>query len=128
MGLQRVDARTGGPVTIRSVLIRSAVDTASQELNRRVQRPFNERLAERQRAVYAELRALRRTHVDDDEAQLRERIREIYRKHNMKPWGGCARGLYGLIPRYLPALWSARNQSLPDRLAGIIVVIVDRDR
>jgi hypothetical protein len=33
------------------------------------------------------------------------------------------RGLLGLVPKYLPALWSGRNQILPDRVAGIVVVV-----
>jgi len=55
MGLLRADVRTGGPVTVRSLLVRKAVVTAWQDL-------------------------------------------------------------------YLPALWSERNQTLPDRLAGIVVI------
>lgn len=127
MGLRRVDARAGGPVTVRGVLMRNAVDTASSELNRWVQRPFQERVAERQRALRAELMEVRRAQGDDDEAELRARVNEAQRRHNLSPWGSCGRGLLGLLPKYLPALWSARNQTLPDQVAGIIVV-VERDR
>ena len=126
MGLRRVDARTGGPVSVRSAVIRNVVDTASQELYRLVQRPFQARLSERHRAVQAELRELRRTRGDDDDAQQRASIKEVYRRHNLRPWSSCARGLLGGVPKYLPAFWSARHQSLPDRVAGIVVV-VDRD-
>jgi uncharacterized RDD family membrane protein YckC len=127
MELRRVDDRTGGPVTVRSALIRNAVDTASNELNRWVQRPFAQRLSERQRAVQTELSELRRAHADDDVAEQRARIKEIYQRHELSPWSSCTRGLIGPVPKYLPALWSARNQTLPDRAAGIIVV-VERDR
>jgi RDD family len=127
MGLRSVDARAGGPVTVRGVLMRNAVDTASSELNRLVQRPFQERIAERQRALRAELMEVRRAYGDDGEAELRARVNKAQRRHNLSPWGSCGRGPLGLLPKYLPALWSARNQTLPDRVAGIVVV-VERDR
>jgi uncharacterized RDD family membrane protein YckC len=123
MGLRRVDVRTGGPVSVRSAVMRNAVDTASSELNRWLQRPFNERFAERQRALQTDLSELRQAYPDDDEGELRARTREVYRRHNLRPWEGCVRGLFGVVPKYLPALWSARNQTLPERAAGIIVVV-----
>ena len=71
MGLRRVDARTGDPVSVRGAAIHNVVQTASGELNRWVQRPFSKRFAERQRALRAELREISRTHGDDHEAQHR---------------------------------------------------------
>jgi hypothetical protein len=44
----------------------------------------------------------------------------------VRPWGPCGRALLGLVPRYLPALWSPRNQTLTDRVAGILVVVERR--
>lgn len=85
MGLRRADARTGGPVSIRSALIHTLVTTALGQLTRRIlslvagERPLSSRSA-------------------------------------------CGRAL--LVPLVLeaPALWPPLHQSLPDRLAGIIVV------
>jgi len=122
LGLRRVDARSGGPVTIRSAATRNAVDTASQELNRLLQRPFEKRAADRHRAAQAEIKEVRRAYAGDDEAQHRATL-EVYRRHDVAPLGSCGRGLLGLVPKYLPALLSARHQSLPDRVAGVVVVV-----
>jgi uncharacterized RDD family membrane protein YckC len=123
MGLRRVDAHTGGAVSVRSAFIRSSIDTSSRELYRLVQHRFTKRFTERQRALRVELSELRRTHADDDEGELRARIQEAYRRHNVRPWSSCGRGLLGLVPKYLPALLSARHQTLPERVAGIVVVV-----
>ena len=98
------------------------VDAASQQLSRRVQRPFNKRFVERQRALQTELSEVLRTHTDDDEARHRATM-EVYRKHKVRPWGSCGLGFLGLVPKYLPALWSPRRQTLRDRVAGVIVVV-----
>ena len=71
MGLRRVEARTGGPVSVRSALIRVGVQTASRELSRRVQRPIHQRSLERTRAVKAELKEAREIRAGDREAQKR---------------------------------------------------------
>jgi uncharacterized RDD family membrane protein YckC len=122
MGLRRVDARTGGPVSVRSALIHKAVEAASRVLNQRAHRPFYRRLTERRDAIQADMREARRAHADDPEARERA-VAEVQRRHDIRPWGCCAMGLLGLLPRYLPALWSPRNQTLPERVAGTIVVV-----
>ncbi|MGO9888710.1 MAG: hypothetical protein ACLP0L_12495 [Solirubrobacteraceae bacterium] len=47
---------------------------------------------------------------------------EVAKRYRLRPWSSCGRGLAGLVPLYLPALWSARNQTVPDRIAGIVTV------
>jgi hypothetical protein len=94
----------------------------SRELRRPVNRPFERRLAERLEVVEAELAEVRRIHADDDEARGRASL-DVYRRHGMGPVGSFGRALLGIAPLYLPALWSPRNQTLPDRIAGIVVVI-----
>ena len=56
-------------------------------------------------------------------ASAERAVAEVQRRHDIRPWGCCAVGLLGLLPRYLPALWSPRNQTLPERVAGTIVVV-----
>ena len=127
MGLRRVDARTGRPVSVRAAAIHNVVEMAYGELNRWVQRRFSKRLAERQRALRAELGEISRTHAGDHEAQHRATM-EVYRRHKLRPWGFCARASLGAVPKYLPAFWSARNQTPSQRVAGIIVVVAERGR
>jgi hypothetical protein len=121
MGLRRADARTGGPVTVRSLLVRKAVVTAWQDLVRRALRPSDERFRERGKLMRADLEEARQRLADDPEALDRAR-REITKRYRVTPWIFCSRGLLSSTPLYLPALWSERNQTLPDRLAGIVVV------
>jgi hypothetical protein len=121
LGLRRADARTGGPVSVRSALGHVAVDTASGRMNRRALRPLRQRAEERLKVIEAELAELRRIHAGDDEA-LRRAMFDLSKRHRATSAGACGRVLLGVVPLYLPALWSARNQTLPDRIAGIIVV------
>jgi uncharacterized RDD family membrane protein YckC len=121
MGLRRVDARTGGPVSVRSAVIRNAINTASGELSRWVRRPSMKRFAERRDALAAELKEVRRTYSDEDDR--RRAMKEISERRKLRPWKTCGWGLLGLAPRYVPALWSVRNQTALDRVTGIVVVV-----
>jgi RDD family len=121
LGLWRVDARTGGPVSVERAVIRAAVQSALHELNQRVLRPFDQRTAARRNLIDAEVAEARRTHADDVEARRRAML-GVYKRHRMGPaviWG---RALLRVAPLYVPALWSPRNQTLPDRVAGLVVV------
>lgn len=120
-GIRRADARSGGPVTARSVVVREAVVTAWRELIRSIQRPSDERFREHQRLMKADLEEVRRRLGSDPDARDRA-VAEVSKRYRVTPWTSCGRGFLGTLPPYLPALWSERNQSLPDRLAGIIVV------
>ena len=121
MGLRRVDAGTGGPVSVRSAFVSEAVRTAWSELSRLVQRPSQRRFEERRRFVKAALIAARGYHEGDAEAQKRAML-EVAKRYRLRPWSWCARGLLGSVPLQLPALWSARNQTAPERVAGIVTV------
>ena len=121
MGIHRADARNGGPVTVRSVVVREAVVTTWREVVRRALRPSEERFRERRRLIEEDLEEIRRRHADDRDARDRA-MQEVLKRYGVRPWATLSRGLLGFLPPYLPALWSERNQSLPDRLAGIIVV------
>jgi hypothetical protein len=69
VGLRRVEARTGGPVTIRSALIRFAVTTAWSELIGQLNRPAGQRLRERGQAIHSEMHDLLDEHAGDPKAQ-----------------------------------------------------------
>lgn len=121
LGLRRADTRTGGPVTVRSTLIRKAVVLTARELNRIQRRSFDERFRERHRLMKADIDEARRIHAEDREARERA-MKEVVKRYGVTPWTACGRALLGVAPMYLPALWSGRNQTLPDRVAGILVV------
>lgn len=125
MGLRRVDARTGGPVSVRSVVTHKAVETAARELNRRVERPFQRRFTERSEAMQAEMREARRAHADDRDARERAAA-EVFRRHNVRPWGPCGRALTedqltnsdGCIGSFRPRPIRGRGSKCEFRLPG----------
>ena len=119
--IRRVDARTGGPESVRSAVIRALAQLALQQAMQRLNAPARERLAardaERERVV-AQLRA---TLADDPEA-LKRAIGAI----GLARGRGCliamARGqALGWVPR-LTALLSPRRRTAIDRLAGVAVI------
>lgn len=122
LGLRRVDARTAGPVSVRSAVIHSVVERALRELNGLATRPLEQRAAERKELVRAKLAELHRTHPDEDDEARRLATTDLFKIYSIGPGSSCSRALPGLAARYLPALWSARNQTLLDRVAGIVVV------
>ena len=126
MGLRRVDAGNGGPVSVRSALIREAVQAASRELSRWVQRPVRQRHLERTRGLQAELREAREIRAGDGREAQERAMAEVLKRSSVRPSSACSRGmlggLLGSVPLDLPAVWSARNQTLPERIAGIVTV------
>ena len=95
--------------------------TACHELTRAVQRPSLERFRERARLMKADMELARLHHPDDPEARDRA-MKEAFRRHRVTPWRSFGRAWADAAPLYLPALWSGRNQALPDLVAGIVVV------
>jgi hypothetical protein len=124
MHLRRCDARTGGPVTVRSAVIRHLVDQARDRLISRLLTPRIERYQASMNAIQPELDAARRQHPDDFAAQ-QQAISQIYSDAGVNPTGGCwlpllplaVRGADGLMVLFMP-----RRQSPPDWLAGIVTV------
>jgi membrane protein insertase Oxa1/YidC/SpoIIIJ len=47
---------------------------------------------------------------------------EFYKEHNVNPLGSCLPELIAAVGPSLPALWTPRHQTLPERLAGIVTV------
>ena len=121
MGLRYVDARTGGPVSVRSALVKQAVRTAWMEVTTRLLEPWKARAQERVDATYAEGDAARRAHPEDPEARHRAMAESF--KHDRVPLSrGCAVQLLVTAAPDLLALWSARRQTLFERLAGTLLV------
>lgn len=123
--IRRVDARTGGPIGIRSALIGFLVTAAWRELNSRFYRLEPEEEEDRQarlQALKPELDKLR----DSDPAadpDARRQFEEMARANTRNCLGTVARRLPGHFALELPALWSPRHQSISDRLAGIVTVV-----
>jgi hypothetical protein len=124
LGLRRVDARTGGPVTFRSAVIRSVATRLSGQATRSLVRPWQTHHAERLKAIQTEVREVQRAHGDDHEAANRAVI-EIYTREGVNPLSSCVPTLIAATAPQLPAVWSPLEQTIPERLAGIVVVRED---
>jgi membrane protein insertase Oxa1/YidC/SpoIIIJ len=124
MRLRRVDARTGGSVTVRSVLLRYAFGELWSALTASVYRPTDRRATERRQALQPQLEEIERQYPDDLDARQRA-IQECYRANGVKPFGSCVWRLPWIPAPLIPALWSPHNQTMADRLAGTIAVVLE---
>ncbi|HTU87449.1 MAG TPA: RDD family protein [Solirubrobacteraceae bacterium] len=121
LGLRRVDVRTGGPLSVRNALVRDLVIGASAQLRSALIKPWRARYEGRVEALQSEMERVRRTHPNDPAAQ-QEAMREAVERHDVSPARSCAPALVGVALMQAPALWSPLNQTLAERLAGIVVV------
>lgn len=121
VGLRRVEARTGGPVSLRSGLINVLVATAWSRSTRVLLRRVETRQKQRLAAVDAEIKAAQDAHRDDPEA-ARRAITEIYKRHRLNPLRSCLPAIASTLVLQLPAFWSPRNQTVPERLTGTVVI------
>ena len=83
--------------------------------------PSLTRRRRRLEALQPELAEIRRTHAHDPEAQRRA-LKEFYKRHRVHPAASCGPPLLGAAVTPAPVLWSPLNQTIPERLAGIVVV------
>lgn len=120
--LRRADAKTGGPVTVRSALIAVGLDQLQREAGRRIAVPRMKRSFERMSALQPRLKEIQRTHANDQEAQ-QEALMAFYEENEVNPARSCVWLLPGIILPTLPGPWSARRQTWVQWLAGTVVVL-----
>ncbi len=125
IGLRRVDAHTGGVVTVRSALVGVLFDQAWQAAWRHLFRSRVKRHLTRLRALAPQLRAVERRYRGDPEARSRA-VTEFYQSNPVNPAGGCGWLVAGPLASQLTlALSSREGRTLRDRITGT-GVIVDR--
>ena len=125
MRIRRVDIRTGGPITLRAALIQNLVSQGSSVAWSKVTRPLTKRSKSRLAEIRPELDELERVHADDPVARQEATMR-LYEDHKVNPSASCLATLLSIfVFRTLPVLLSPLRQSLPDRVAGIVVVLDD---
>jgi hypothetical protein len=118
MHLRRADARTGGPVTLRSAIIGQVCHWAWGRISPRLWRPRWERHQARMHDLQTELQELRRQHPDDKEAEA-----AFYSSHkNVIPKGCCVWIVLSHAVQTLPMLFTPRRQTFWDWVAGIVVL------
>jgi uncharacterized RDD family membrane protein YckC len=122
MHIRRADVRTGGPVTVRSALIRHLAGWGAWRLvSRRLVLPRLLRQQERMRALHADVEAVSRQHPDDPQAR-QQAIMQIYHDARATPTNCCWMPLVPCVISGLVILSTPRHQSLADWVAGIVVV------
>ncbi len=118
MQIRRVDARTGGPVTLRSALRRAAFQLAWSAGGKRVTQPRFDRWKAHAAQLGAELEEVRRNHPDDQQAEA-----AFYSAQGRGPLMGCGGTLLALFAiQALPVAFTSRRQHLFDWVAGTMVV------
>jgi hypothetical protein len=122
MHIRRADVRTGGPVTVRSALIRHLAGWGTTRLvSRRLLVPRLERQHAQAQAIQGKLEAARRQHPEDPQAR-QQAIMQVYRDAGASPTNCCWMPFIPTVINVLVMLATPRHQSAPDWLAGIITV------
>ena len=123
IGLRRVDAHTGGVVTVRSALIGVLFDQAWQAASRSLFRSRVKRHRTRLRALAPQLRAAEREYRGDPQARARART-EFYRSNPVNLAGGCGWLVAGPVVSHLArALSSREGRTIRDRVTGTGVIV-----
>jgi uncharacterized RDD family membrane protein YckC len=121
MGLRRVDAQTGGPVTARQVVTNRVAEHLWGATCTAIVRPLAERTQAELKGMQPQMHEIQRAHRDDKEAQ-QAAMQALYNENNVNPLATCLPLLAGGLVMPATALLSPRRQSLISRLAGIAVV------
>lgn len=121
LGIRRADARTGDPVGVHSALVLYGATHGWSELIKQVCRPFERQSAERREALDGELRRIEAIYPSDLETRQQATL-HLYKVKKISPFGSCLWRLAALMALQAPKLWSPLRQSLPERLAGVVVV------
>jgi hypothetical protein len=118
MRLRRVDARTGGPVTLHSALRRAAFGMAWSACAKRVTHPTFERYRARAKQAQDDLEAYRRTHSGDPRADA-----EFYSAQRGLPGASCCGTILALYAiQQVPVTFTSRRQDLFGWASGTMVV------
>lgn len=123
VGLRRVDARTGGPVSVRSGLIGVLFTQARSGVTKPLLRAGSDRERHRIDQLAPKLREIERLHAADRQAHQRA-VRELYETNDVSVLAGCMWPLARLIALQLVQGVAIRDRrTIYDRVTGTIVVI-----
>jgi hypothetical protein len=125
VGLRRLDAQTGGIVSVRSALVGVLFDEARQAATSPLFGSRAQRQRDRISALGPQLRAVERKYADDPQARQRA-VMEFYTANDVTPFAGCGWQLAGpVVSQLVLALGSRGGRTVRDRITGT-GVIVDR--
>jgi hypothetical protein len=120
--IRRQDVRTGGPVTVRSALIRHLAGWGvSRVFSRQVlQRRFKRERA-RMEALQNDVEEARRQHPDDEPAQY-QAVAQVYRAAGVNLTSCCWMPFIPAVINAVVIFYGPRHQSPADWVAGIVTV------
>lgn len=122
VGLRRVDARTRGPVSVRSVLIGAVVSEVQQAAGRRLFQSQANRERDRLGKLAPRLKEIDRAYGTDLHARERARM-EFYKENRVNALAGCGWRIAGPMLVQLTLTIAIRDgRTAYDRLTGTIVV------
>ena len=122
VGLRRVDARTRGPVSVRSVLIGLTFDQARQAAAGSLFRSRVRRERDRLRELAPKLKEIQHRYEADPRARQRA-MEDFYKANRVSPRGGCGWLAAGPVVSQLVFACAIRDgRTAYDRLTGTIVV------
>lgn len=124
VGIRLVDARTGGPVSLRQATLRAGSRQGWQLLVRGLTARQRKAKQLKDRDLHSKAEALKRAHEDDRDA-FQHAMMEMYKENQVRPYVSCLPALAQLplgLAIEAPALWTPLQQGLPDKLAGTIII------
>jgi hypothetical protein len=125
VGLRRVDAQTGGIVSVRSALVGVLFDQAFRAVARPLFRSRAKRELDHMSSFATQLKLVEDEYADDPQARRRAVI-EFCESNEVRPLVGCGWQLAGLVVSQLfLAVGSTGGRTVRDRVSGTSV-IVDR--
>jgi 60Kd inner membrane protein len=123
LGLRRVDAHSGGPVSIRSAVVGATFDSAWRAATLSLSRPRLNREQERMTALQAQMKEIERKYGADAEARQKA-LMQFYKTKGVSPLPACAWGtLPGLLVQLLVLACSRHGQTIRDRVTHTVVIL-----
>jgi hypothetical protein len=120
LGLRRVDARTGGPVGVLAAVSATTVDTLVELVAWSLGRRGRETAEAARTAAEQEIARVRDSGLDGE--ALSQQAMDAYRRHDVSAWPAVWPSLATVAATRVIALWSGRRQTLPQRVAGTVIV------
>jgi uncharacterized RDD family membrane protein YckC len=123
VGIRLVDARTGGPLSLRQATLRAGSRQGWLFLVRRLTARLGKAEQFKHRDLQSKIEALKRAHEDDHDA-FQHAMMKMYKENQVRPYVSCLPALAQLplgLAIEAPALWTPLQQGLPDKLAGMII-------
>ena len=121
LGIRRVDASTGGPISVRSVIVHQLVARLMTAPLMEIWRSGQQRRMYRMQELAPRLKDLQREHADDPDA-MHGAVTQFYKENKVHPLRSCLGLPVVVLAANTPIFWSRSKQTLPERLAGIVVV------